>query len=449
MLAGAAEPLDQLYGVAVAPDGSVVAAELGAGRVVSVRDGELATLAVRAEPADGRGLRRRTAPAWSPSPAPGGSSRSPARGTDTVLDGLEKPQGITVRGGRLFIVDAGAKSLVEVDLGSKARTTIARHLPVGAPLGVEPKPLKGLPPFSGPQGLFAGLAAGPDGTLYVSADAEGSVLALRQELTMDLGLGGRVVIVAGAGGGGIGTSVVSMVARAGATVIAVSRSAENLDKHVGPLVAEGLPVVPVAADVSADDGIAAVMEQAGQVDGELYGLVNVAGGAAPATWMPSTRVSRADWRALLTQNLEAMFFMSQAVAAELKARGRPGSIVSISSISGMNTAPFHIGYGTAKAALVAATRTMAVELALDGIRVNAVAPGVTETPASGTYVDADPAGTARPSPWAAAAVRRSRPGPSCSCSPTCRPTSPARPSWWTAASTSGGATWPPTTPPCS
>ena len=94
--------------------------------------------------------------------------------------------------------------------------------------------------------------------------------------------------------------------------------------------------------------------------------------------MPSTRVSRADWRALFTQNLETMFFMSQAVAAELKAQRRPGSIVSISSISGMNTAPFHVGYGTAKAALVAATRTMAVELAVDNIRVNAIAPGVTQ-----------------------------------------------------------------------
>ena len=56
----------------------------------------------------------------------------------------------------------------------------------------------------------------------------------------------------------------------------------------------------------------------------------------------------------------------------------------------MNTAPFHIAYGTAKAAIVAMTRTMAVELALDGIRVNAVAPGVTETAASRTYVDDDP-----------------------------------------------------------
>ncbi|WP_329310161.1 SDR family NAD(P)-dependent oxidoreductase [Streptomyces sp. NBC_01262] len=204
-----------------------------------------------------------------------------------------------------------------------------------------------------------------------------------------LRLDGRVVIVSGAGGGGIGTTVTRMAARAGATVIAVSRSPENLDKHVAPLAADGLPVVPVAADASTDEGIATVMEQVRKADGDLYGLVNVAGGAAPSTWMPSTRVTRADWRALFTQNLETMFFMSQAVAAELKSRRRPGSIVSISSISGMNTAPLHIGYGTAKAALVAATRTMAVELAVDGIRVNAVAPGVTETPASATYVDED------------------------------------------------------------
>lgn len=205
-----------------------------------------------------------------------------------------------------------------------------------------------------------------------------------------LGLEGRVVIVAGAGGGGIGTAVVDMVARAGATVVAVSRSKENLAEHVEPLAAEGLKVLPVAADASTDDGVATVMAHAANADGQLYGLVNVAGGAAPATWMPSTRVTRADWRALYTQNLETMFFMSQAVAAELRSSGRPGSIVSISSISGMNTAPLHIAYGTAKAAIVAVTRTMAVELAGSGIRVNAVAPGVTETPASGTYVDEDP-----------------------------------------------------------
>jgi NAD(P)-dependent dehydrogenase (short-subunit alcohol dehydrogenase family) len=205
-----------------------------------------------------------------------------------------------------------------------------------------------------------------------------------------LRLDGRIVVVSGAGGGGIGTTVTRMAAEAGATVVAVSRSKENLDEHVAPLAHQGLSVVPVAADASTDDGIAAVIDQVRCTDGNLYGLVNVAGGAEPSTWMPSTRVTRDDWRALFTKNLETAFFMSQAVAGELKKHQKPGSIVSISSISGMNTAPFHIAYGTAKAAVAAMTRTMAVELGLDNIRVNAVAPGVTETAASRTYVDDDP-----------------------------------------------------------
>jgi NAD(P)-dependent dehydrogenase (short-subunit alcohol dehydrogenase family) len=219
------------------------------------------------------------------------------------------------------------------------------------------------------------------------------------------GLRGRIVIVSGAGGGGIGTAVTRMAARAGATVLAVSRSRENLARYVEPLAAEGLSVIPVAADAATEEGVATVLAAARETEGRLYGLVNVAGGAAPSTWMPATRVTREDWRALFAQNLETMFFMSQAVAAELRARSLPGSIVSVSSISGMNTAPFHIAYGTAKAALVAATRTMAVELALDNIRVNAVAPGVTATPASGTYVDADPERDRR----AIAMGRRGRP----------------------------------------
>ena len=204
-----------------------------------------------------------------------------------------------------------------------------------------------------------------------------------------LRLDGRIVVVSGAGGGGIGTAITAMTARAGATVIAVSRSKENLDEHIEPLAQQGLAVVPVAADASTDEGVAAVLDQARRADGSLYGLVNVAGGAAPSTWMPSTRVTRSDWREIFAANLETAFFMSRAVAAELVAQQLPGSIVSISSISGMNTAPFHIAYGTAKAAITAMTRTMALELALAGIRVNAVAPGVTETAASRTYVDDD------------------------------------------------------------
>src|ERR1700730_12977240 len=139
-----------------------------------------------------------------------------------------------------------------------------------------------------------------------------------------LGLAGRIVVVPCAGGGGIGTPVTAMTARAGATVIAVSRSKENLDEHVVPLARQGLAVIPVAADATTDEGTAVVIEHARNADGELHGRVNVAGGAAPSTWMPSTRVTRSDWRDLFTQNLETTFFMSQAMAAELKARKRRG-----------------------------------------------------------------------------------------------------------------------------
>jgi NAD(P)-dependent dehydrogenase (short-subunit alcohol dehydrogenase family) len=205
-----------------------------------------------------------------------------------------------------------------------------------------------------------------------------------------LKLDGRMVVVTGAAGGGIGTSVTRRLAEVGATVVAVSRSREKLDKNIAPLIARGLSIVPLAADVSTDEGVAATMEQVRRTQGTLYGLVNVAGGAAGSTWMRATRVTRSDWRALFNQNLETMFFMSQAVAAELREKHLPGSIVSVSSISGMNTAPYHLAYGAAKAAIVAVTRTLSVELALDNIRVNAIAPGTTLTPGASAYIDDDP-----------------------------------------------------------
>jgi sugar lactone lactonase YvrE len=173
-----ADGFDQLYGVAAAPGGALVVAELGAGRVLSVRPGKVETLAT--------GLREPLGVAIGPDgdclvseAAAGRVVRLTGSGAEAVLDGLQRPQGIAVRAGRLHVVDAGARALIAFDLVSGARETLAADLPVGAPPGVTPKPLRGLPPFSGPQGPFAGIAAGADGTLYLSADAEGSVVALR------------------------------------------------------------------------------------------------------------------------------------------------------------------------------------------------------------------------------------------------------------------------------
>ncbi|QNI05108.1 gluconolaconase [Mycobacterium kubicae] len=173
---------DQLYGIAATADSAVFVAELGAGRVLSIDGGRVEVLASDlrepvgvAVTADGACL-----------VAEAGAGRvrkldGTGTGTATVVDGLRRPQGILVLGAALYILDADAKELIEVDMETRARRTIAADLPVGAPPGVTPKPLLGMPPFSGPQGPFAGIAAAADGTLYVSADAEGSVLALRRE----------------------------------------------------------------------------------------------------------------------------------------------------------------------------------------------------------------------------------------------------------------------------
>jgi sugar lactone lactonase YvrE len=172
-----AEGFGMLYGVALAPDGAAVFAE-GEGRVLSVKDKQVEVLAT--------GLAEPMGVAVGPdgvvyvSENKGGRVVKLAGGkAETVLDGLKKPQGILVRGGRLYVVDALANELVEADLKGGGRTVIAANLPVGAPPGVIPKPLGAIQPLSGPMGPFAGIAAGADGTLYVSGDAEGSVLALR------------------------------------------------------------------------------------------------------------------------------------------------------------------------------------------------------------------------------------------------------------------------------
>jgi sugar lactone lactonase YvrE len=173
-----ADGFDQLYGVAIGPGDAIVFAELGTGRVHSLRSGTVEVLA--------SGLQDPVGVAFDPNGIPLVSESDAGRvvrlagSTETVVDGLQRPEGILVSGEMLYVVDAGAREVIAVDLNTGARSTVASGLPVGPPPGVEPKPLKGMPPFSGPQGPFAGITIGPDGTLYVSADGDGSILALRR-----------------------------------------------------------------------------------------------------------------------------------------------------------------------------------------------------------------------------------------------------------------------------
>ncbi len=172
------EGFDRLYGVAVAAGGGVVFAEAGTGRVLSAAAGDVEVLATGLR--EPMGVAIDTDGALYVSECLGGRVVKLARGrAETVIDGLERPQGVVTRDGKLYIVDALAKTLIEHDLLSGARRTIASNLPVGAPPGVTPKVLRAIPPLSGPMGPFAGIAAGADGALYISADAEGSIVVVR------------------------------------------------------------------------------------------------------------------------------------------------------------------------------------------------------------------------------------------------------------------------------
>lgn len=166
---------DQLYGVDLTSDGSAVVVEQGTGRVLSVRSGATEVVA--------SGLRMPVGVAVAPDGAIlvsdiGRVVRVSGGRTDTLVDGLRQPQGLLVRGEYLYAVDAGSKTVVQFNMAEGTRRIIASDLPIGAPPGVVPKPLLGMPPFSGPQGPFAGIAAAPNGTLYLAADGEGSVLSL-------------------------------------------------------------------------------------------------------------------------------------------------------------------------------------------------------------------------------------------------------------------------------
>jgi hypothetical protein len=173
-----ADGFDQLYGVAIGPGDTIVFTELGTGRVHALRSGSVEVLASDLRDPVGVAFDSGGRPLVAESGA--GRVVRLAGSTETLVHDLQRPQGIVVADGQLYIVDAGAREVIAFDLASGDRRTIASGLPVGPPPGVEPKPLKGMPPFSGPQGPFAGIANGPDGTLYVSADGDGSVLTLRR-----------------------------------------------------------------------------------------------------------------------------------------------------------------------------------------------------------------------------------------------------------------------------
>ena len=197
-------------------------------------------------------------------------------------------------------------------------------------------------------------------------------------------LRGRHAVVTGVSGG-IGRAVATAFAESGALVIGLDRTDELATDAVGALPRLDGEHAAIGVDFADPAAIAAALGQVRAVSKDIAALVNVAGYAADAVAQMVTQDA-------LQAHMQVNFFGAVQIAqyvSRLMTRTGGGSIVSVSSVTALDGNPGQLAYGAAKAAVVAVTRTLAVELALDNIRVNAVAPGVTATPASSAYVDED------------------------------------------------------------
>ncbi|HEY5333368.1 MAG TPA: SDR family oxidoreductase [Solirubrobacterales bacterium] len=132
----------------------------------------------------------------------------------------------------------------------------------------------------------------------------------------------------------------------------------------------------VECDVTDPGSVAAAFDQIDELDGTLNGLVNGAGNVDNSA---SVDLDFDVWRSVLAVHLDGAMLCSQQAGRRMLARGE-GSIVNVASIAGLFGHPRRLPYSVAKAALMQLARTLAVEWARDGVRVNSVAPGFVETP---------------------------------------------------------------------
>jgi sugar lactone lactonase YvrE len=166
-------------GVATTSGGAVVFAEYGTGAVHLSDGGEIRKIASGLSKPMGVAVQGDTIFV-----AEAGSGRISmirnGSSAEALVTGLGRPEGLCVSNGMLYAVDTTAKTLFAIDPASGDVTAIVSGLPVGAPAGITPKFLGPIGDMSGPMVNFAGIAAGSDGTLYLSGDGEGSVIAVRQ-----------------------------------------------------------------------------------------------------------------------------------------------------------------------------------------------------------------------------------------------------------------------------
>ena len=187
-------------------------------------------------------------------------------------------------------------------------------------------------------------------------------------------LNGKVALVTG-GSRGIGLATALEFARAGADIAIAGRKLADLEAAAGEIRGLGRKCLPVAAHMGKMESVNDLVSKVEGEFGKIDVLVNNAG--TNPTMAPALEVEEHAWDAIMNVNLKGLFFLSQAVARIMKEHGG-GCIINVTSAGGIRPHILPL-YSISKAAVIMATKVMALEWAQYGIRVNAVAPGLVKT----------------------------------------------------------------------
>jgi len=193
---------------------------------------------------------------------------------------------------------------------------------------------------------------------------------------VDLKIKGKIAIVTG-GGRGIGRGIALRLASEGATVVVPDLTAEDAERVVVEMIAQGGSGMALQANAADEKDIERIIEKTKEAYGAIDILVNnVAGGTGP---VPIARMAVADWDRVIELTLKSTFLFSRAMAREMIPR-KQGRIINIASLAGRIGQPLMGPYSVGKFGVVGLTQVMAKELGRYSITVNAVCPGFVYTP---------------------------------------------------------------------
>jgi len=196
------------------------------------------------------------------------------------------------------------------------------------------------------------------------------------------GLEGKTALITGASSG-LGRHFADVLSQAGAKVALAARRKDRLDIAVSEIEASGGVAIAVVMDVLKNGDVQGAFEYVSDQFGGIDIVINNAG-VPSHSWFVD--VSHEEWRSVMDVNLDGAFYVAQAAARHMSARAMGGSIINTASVAGLAPVRLLSAYSASKAALIQLTKSMALELSRENIRVNALAPGYFMTDINRDYL---------------------------------------------------------------